>query len=164
MNSISDVTRRRLEIQGFVDIDEDLLAETAPWLRFPFVLCTILAATGTTLASPLFLWALMPLSAIAAFSSVHPFDLLYNYGLRYFTGTRPLPKRGAPNRFACGLGTVWLFSTGLAFYWGADLLGYVLGAMLTVVGILVSTIDFCIPSLIYRILFGFPPKSASETV
>jgi hypothetical protein len=36
--------------------------------------------------------------------------------------------------------------------------GYVLGGLLTLVGLLVSTTDICIPSLIYRSIFGFPPK------
>jgi len=38
--------------------------------------------------------------------------------------------------------------------------GYVLGGMLTLVGLLASTTDICIASLIYRSIFGFPPKSA----
>jgi len=33
MATISPITRRRLEIQGFVDAEERTLAETAPWLR-----------------------------------------------------------------------------------------------------------------------------------
>ena len=30
------------------------------------------------------------------------------------------------------------------------------------VAVLVSTIHFCIPSLIYRSIFGFPPKTGDE--
>lgn len=104
MAAIPPVTRRRLEIQGFVGIDDQTLAETGPWLRLAFGLCSVLAATGTILASPLFLWALVPVAALAAVFPVHPFDLLYNHGLRHLTGTGPLPQRGAPARFACGLG------------------------------------------------------------
>lgn len=36
MASISPTTRRRLEIQGFVDVDENTLVATAPWLRLAF--------------------------------------------------------------------------------------------------------------------------------
>jgi hypothetical protein len=36
------------------------------------------------------------------------------------------------------------------------LVGYALGGMLTVVVLLVSTTDICIPSLIYRAIFGWP--------
>jgi len=91
MAAISQITRRRLEIQGFVGVEERTLAETAPWLRLAFALCTVLAAAGTVLASPMLLWTLVPVAALAAAFPVHPFDLLYNYGLRYLTGTGPLP-------------------------------------------------------------------------
>ena len=164
MKPLADKTRRRLEIQGFENVEENLLRETAPRLRFSFALCTILAALGTILASPFFLWSLIPVSAIAAFPPVHPFDLIYNFGIRYFTGTSPLPPRGTPNRFACGVGTVWLLLTGLAFYAGYITTGYILGALLCVVGILVSTINFCIPSFIYRMIFGFSSKSALHKI
>ncbi len=36
--------------------------------------------------------------------------------------------------------------------------GYALGGLLTAVAVLVSTIDVCIPSLVYRSAFGFPPR------
>jgi len=161
MTTISSTRKRRLEIQGFVDLDDHFLSETAPWLRFAFSLCTILAATGTVLAAPVILWALAPLAALGAAFPVHPFDFIYNHTIRHLTKTRVLPKRGAPSRFACGLGAVWLLATGYAFYTGAQTLGYVLGGALTLVGLLVSSIDFCISSLIYRTIFGFPPKSGS---
>jgi hypothetical protein len=163
MASISPATRRRLEIQGFVDIDEQTLAATAPWLRLAFGLCTVLGAVGTILASPVFLYVLVPIAVLAAIFPVHPFDLIYNYGLRHFTRTPPLPKRGAPSRFACGLGAVWLVATAIAFQSGALIAGYALGGMLSFVGLLVSTTDICIPSLIFRTIFGFPPESRKHT-
>jgi len=163
MATISPTTQRRLEIQGFVGIDEQTLAATAPWLRLAFGLCTVFAAAGTILASPVFLYALAPIALLGAIFPVHPFDLIYNYGLRHFTRTPPLPKRGLPGRFACGLGAVWLVATAVAFQYGALITGYALGGMLSVVGLLVSTIDICIPSLIFRTIFGFPPDSRKHT-
>ena len=163
MATISPATRRRLEIQGFVGVDEPTLAATAPWLRLAFALCTVLAAGGTLLASPGFLYALVPIAALAAVFPVHPFDLIYNHGLRRLTGTPPLPKRGAPSRFACGLGAVWLVATAIAFQAGAPITGYVLGGMLSLIGLLVSTTDICIPSLIFRTIFGCPPESRNDT-
>jgi len=158
MNNISPITLRRLDIQGFTDVDEDLLDQTVSWLRFAFALCSILAALGTLFASPIFLYVLAPIAALAAISPVHPFDLIYNYGIRYLTKTPQLPKRGAPSRFACGLGSVWLIVTALMFQSGNLTIGYILGGSLTFVALLVSTTDFCIPSIIYRSIFGFPPK------
>jgi hypothetical protein len=58
--------------------------------------------------------------------------------------------------FACGLGAMWIATTALAFHSGAPIVGYILGGALTLVMVLVSTIDFCIPSHIYWVIFGFP--------
>ncbi len=158
MAEISAVTLRRLDIQGFEGIDDERLAETGRWLRLAFGLCSLMALTGTLLASPIGLWMLVPIAALGAAFPVHPFDYIYNYGLRHLTGTGPLPHRGAPSRINCGIATVWLIATASAFQSEAIFAGYVLGGLLVVVGGLVSTIDFCIPSLIYRSIFGFPQR------
>jgi Domain of unknown function (DUF4395) len=158
MKTISQQTRRKLDIQGFDKVEEHLLCQTASWLRFAFALCTIFAGLGTILASYTILFILVPIAALGAVFTTHPFDLIYNYGIRHIMGTPALPKRGAPNRFACGLGSVWLIVTALMFQTNNNTIGYILGASLTIVGLLVSTIDFCIPSIIYRSVFGFPSK------
>ncbi|MEO6068400.1 MAG: DUF4395 domain-containing protein [Gemmatimonadota bacterium] len=157
-NTISATTRRRLDIQGFECVEDVALAPVAPWLRMAFGLCTALAGIGTLLASPTILWMLVAIATLGALFPVHPFDLLYNHGIRRLTGTPPLPHRGAPSRFACGLGAVWLMATIWAFHAGLASLGYVLGGLLTGVATLVSTTDICIPSLIYRLAFGFPDR------
>jgi hypothetical protein len=162
MTTISPTTQRRLEIQGFTGVGDAAFGETARWLRLAFALCTALAIFGAALASPLILWSLVPIAIWAAVFPVHPFDYIYNYGLRHLTGTGPLPKRGLPVRFACGVGAIWLIATGWAFHVGAMVTGYVLGGMLAIVGLLVSTTDICIPSIIFGAMFGFPPKSAKE--
>ena len=162
MTTITPTIKRRLEIQGFTDVDPAVLEETAPWLRFAYGLCAVLATVGVALASPVILLGLTFFSAWGAGSPIHPFDYIYNYGIRYATGTGPLPERGAPGRFACGLGTVWLVVTAWAFYTGMMLTGYILGGLLVLVAVLVSTIHFCIPSLIYRMIFGFPTKTGDD--
>jgi len=155
---LTTTTRRRLDIQGFECVDDAALAPVAPWLRLAFGLCAAMAGVGTAMASPLILLLLVPIAALAALFPVHPFDLIYDYGIRFLTGTSPLPRRGAPSRFACGLGALWLIVTAWVFQAGHPLLGYVLGGLLTAVAVLVGTIDVCIPSLVYRSLFGFPPR------
>ncbi|MGE5803879.1 MAG: DUF4395 family protein [Gemmatimonadota bacterium] len=154
-------TRRRLDIQGFESVADAALAPVARWLRLAFALCAVMGGVGTAMASPTILLLLAPIAGLAALSPVHPFDLIYNYGIRYVTKTGPLPRRGAPSRFACGLGAVWLVATAWAFQAGHPLLGYVLGGLLTTVAVLVSTIDFCIPSFVYRSILGFPPRRAA---
>jgi len=149
-------TRRLLEIQGFDAVDVRELAPVAPWLRLAFGLCGLLGGVGTLLASPTILLVLALIAALAAASPVHPFDLIYNYGIRYLTGTGPLPRRGAPTRFGCGMGAVLVLVTAWAFSAGHQVAGYALGGALTFVVLLVSTTDICIPSLIYRSIFGWP--------
>lgn len=154
--TLTSRTRRLLDIQGFDTVEEQRLAEVAPWLRLAFGLCAVLGGIGTAAASPVVLLALAPIAALAAARPVHPFDEIYNHGIRHLTGTGPLPKRGAPSRFACGLGAAWLLVTAWVFSAGHAALGYALGASLTAVALLVSTTDICIPSKIYRWVFGGP--------
>lgn len=149
-------TRRRLDIQGFEHVDDAALAPVAGWLRLAFALCALLAAVGTILASPALLLALAAIAVLAAAFPVHPFDLIYNHVIRRFTGTEPLPRRGAPSRFACGMGAVILVVAAWLFDAGHMMAGYALGGMLTAVATLVATTDICIPSLMYRALSGFP--------
>ena len=157
-------TLKRLDVQGFDSVEVRELAEVAPWLRLAFFLCSALAGIGTALASTPILLALVPIAALGALFPVHPFDLIYNLGIRHLTGTGPLPRRRAQNRFACGLATVWLIATILAFESGLTVLGYGLGFALTGVGLLVGTTDICIPSMIYRAMFGGPMPRESSSV
>lgn len=104
MTQLSPGTRRRLDIQGFERVPDAALIPVVPWLRLAFGLCAVLGAIGTALASRTVLLVLAGIAALAAALPVHPFDLIYNLGIRHLRGTGPLPRRGAPSRFACGLG------------------------------------------------------------
>ena len=84
-------TLRRLDIQGFDGVSQQQLAEVAPWLRLAYVLCALLAGIATAAASPMFLVGLSPIALLGAVLPVHPFDLIYNLGIRRLTGTGPLP-------------------------------------------------------------------------
>jgi hypothetical protein len=158
--TVSPVTRRRLEAQGFVGLDDAALAEVGPWLRLAPALCSAWAAVGTALGSPGVIWALMPFAALGTVVRGHPFDVIYNHGIRHLLGTRRLPPYNAPRRFACAVATVWLGATGWAFYAGATLLGYVLGAALAVAALVPTLTNFCIPSFFYGLLFRKPAACA----
>jgi hypothetical protein len=54
-----------------------------------------------------------------------------------------------------------LAGTGYAFFTGATMLGYVLGGVMVAIATLVATTQLCIPSLVYKLLFG--PKQGTET-
>ena len=155
MRTLTAQPRRRLDIQGFDAVDDRDLAPVAQWLRLAFALCALLGAAGTALASPTMLLALAVVAAVAAASPVHPFDVIYNYGIRHFTGTGPLPRRGLPSRFGCGMGAVMLLPTAWAFSAGYAVVGYVLGGALTLVALLVATTYVCLPSIMYGSICGW---------
>lgn len=156
-DTLTSWTTRLLDIQGFDTVDAKELARAAPWLRLAFRLCTLLGGLGTALASPAILLALAAVATLAAASPTHPFDFIYNHGIRHLTGTGALPRRGLPSRVGCGMGAVFLLVTAWAFAAGHVVAGYLLGGLLTCVVLLVSTTDICLPSLLYRSIFGWPP-------
>ena len=160
----SSVVRSRLEAQGFCNLDDATLTELAPWMRWSPALCTVFMAIGTALNSPVILWSLAATAFLGVLLPFHPFDLLYNYGVRFLSGTRALPYHGAQRRFACGIATVWLIGTGWAFHAGSALVGYALGIPLVLVAGLVSVTHFCIPSLIYNTLFKATSGPENRTV
>ena len=154
--SLSQVTRKRLTIQGIEGVPDETLAPVAGWMRLAWLGCAAVAAVGTILASSVWLGALVVIAAWGAISPVHPIDLLYNHVVRHVRKTGPLPKRAAPTRFACALGAVWGIATIWAFQADLMTLGYVLGGALTATAGLVGTTDICIPSMIYRLIFRKP--------
>jgi hypothetical protein len=153
-----DFTRRMLDIQGFDGVGDELLAQTAGWLRLAPALCAAFAAVGTGFGWAWLLWALAVLALFGAVLPFHPFDLLYNAGIRRLTGTPALPSNGGPRRFACALGAVWLVVTGALFAAGADVAGYVLGAAFVAAATLVATTHVCIPSILFRTACGQMPS------
>ncbi len=115
---------------------------------------------GTVMASPLILWTLGVIALIGAILPFHPFDLFYNYGARFLTGTGNIPLSGPPRRFACGIAAVWVTAMGFLFQNGYMVTGYILGGLLIAVVTLVSITNICIPSMIYRALFGWKDKKS----
>jgi hypothetical protein len=156
--SISPIIQKRLENQGFMVCKENhTFVRVVPWLRFTPALGGMLIGLRTALASPGLLLTLVPITILGASLPVHPADLIYNYGLRYLTGTPPLPPNPTPRRFSFGVVAVWLIATAWAFLAGATTVGYVLGAALTVMpAINVTVSHFCLLSLIYHGFFDHP--------
>ena len=154
--ALTTTLRHRLDVQGYACVDDRTLAQTQLWLRLSPALCAIIAAAGTALASPPILWGLAVVAAVGAVLPFHPFDLIYNVGVRRLTGTPKLPANGAPRRFACAVGTLWSLGAGALFFAGADVGGYLLGAAFVATAALVASTHFCVPSTVYGVVFGTP--------
>jgi uncharacterized protein DUF4395 len=161
--ALTTARRRLLDIQGFDQVDGSTLAQTEPWLRMTPALCAMAAAVGTALASPWILWVLAATAVLGAVLPFHPFDLIYNLGIRRITGTPALPANRAPRRFACAMASVWLIATGALFASGINIAGYVLGFALVGVATLVATTHICIPSMIFRTACGQMPSLRTDS-
>ena len=152
--SLSPVLRSRLEIRGVTCSNDPEFITLVPWIRFTPAICASMMGIATALAFTPLLWVMVSIAAMGAIFPRHPFDFVYNHGVRYLTKTQPPPMNAAPTRFACGLASVWLVATAVAFTLGPAWLGYTLGGALTSVATLVSITHFCIPSNVYQFVFG----------
>lgn len=154
MSAATQTIRKRIEAQGFCDLDDQTYAQLNYPLRLSPAICMAWAAVGTALASPGVLWALVPFAALGAILPGHPFDVLYNHGLRHLFGMPRLPRYGARRRFACALATAMLVAAAWAFQAGTPTLGAIFGWSLVAAAFVNVSTGFCIPSFIVRLFFG----------
>jgi len=120
-------------------------------------------ATGLVLESAVLVLALVPIGAVAGWTARHPFDLLWNHGLRYLTGAPPLPLNPTPRRHAFKLATVWLLAVGLLFAFGQTTAALVLGIVLVAVCGLVTMTNFCVPSTLLGVWWRWRGTSTVTT-
>src|SRR5512134_1756651 len=119
---------RNLDVQGYCLTEEEIHA--LRWgLRFPTALCLALLVTGLALQAAVLILALVPIGAVAGWARRHPFNLIWNHGLRHLTGAPELPPNPRPRRHAFKLATVWLLAVSLLFAFGEATAALVLGAI-----------------------------------
>ncbi|MCJ7428836.1 MAG: DUF4395 domain-containing protein [Candidatus Nanohaloarchaeota archaeon QJJ-5] len=152
---VSDWTRCRLDEQGFMDVEDKTVAR---WLKFSPLMCAIGFGAGTYLQSPLVLY-LMGLMAVAGLTFHKTiFDWFYDAVIARVIDGPQLPDRPAPARFACFIAVIWSAFTASAFLVGYTTAGYVLGAGLTFAAGLLGTVNYCIASVLWRKLYGWPDR------
>jgi hypothetical protein len=156
---VSPSCRRRLHAQGYQNYSDQQLGDFKIGIRFAYGLCTILFATGLFLTSPKVLMVAATVAFLGAFPPYHPFDYLYNYVVRHFIRKPKLPSRSNQGRFACGIASVWLTTIIFLIMGGNLMVANILGGLLLVVALLVTTTDICIPSMVYNFLFGSKPTT-----
>jgi hypothetical protein len=153
--TMTDRQRANLDVQGFLDVDDK---QVARWLRFSPAMCTIGFAVGTALHSAVILY-IMGLMAVIGLSMHHtPFDWFYNVAISPVLGTPTLPKRPAPARFACFVAVVWSALTASAFLAKFTTAGVILGTALTIAAGLLAVRNYCIASVIWRKIYGWPDR------
>ena len=150
---ITPTRRKRLETQGYNGFTDSELNDFKFGIRFAYYLCGSLVVLGLLLTNSEILAAAMIIAFFGSLPPYHPFDYLYNYVIRHLINKPKMPARPNQGRFACGIATVWLGGVIYLFYVGLNVLGYIAGGILVSIATLVSTMDICIPSIIYNFLF-----------
>lgn len=148
--------RRRIEAQGFTCLTNDEVEALNPWFRFAPAICLVWVAAGVILASPVVLLALLPFAILGGILTGHPFDVVYNHGIRHLLRTPELPPYGKPRRFACLMASVMIATTAAAFYCGFPGIGYSVGGTMIVLASVQVATGICIPSYLHNLIFGTP--------
>ena len=138
-------THSNLSTQGY-SLSEDDARALRVGLRFPTALCLALVVIGLALESALMIALLVSIGAVAGWTRRHPFDLIWNHGLRHLARAPELPPNPTRRRHAFKLATFWLAGVAALFAVGAATAALVLGGVLVAVCALVTVTNFCIPS------------------
>ncbi|MDX1617728.1 MAG: DUF4395 domain-containing protein [Balneolaceae bacterium] len=165
IKQISDTRLKRLRQQGFTNYTDRQLEQMAFGIRFPYRLCVAVIVTAIVTGSiPLFA-IMLGIAVSGIFLPNHPFDYIYNGVLSKWMRRPKLPPRANQLKFACTIASVFLAATVYLMVTGATTAGLILAGILAGVAVLPSTIDLCVPSIIYNALFGRKAgRSSTETV
>ena len=145
---MNEKLRSHLTTQGFA-CESELVGQMAPWLRWTPALSAIWIAAGTSARASAILWT-FSLCAAAGAWGWHPFDALFNYGVRHLIGLPRLPPSPVPRRFAMASAAVWSAVTGLLFDWHLDTAGLALGTVMALAAITVATTQFCLGAWVWH--------------
>ena len=137
--------RSNLTTQGYCLSDAER-RELSLGLRFSTGLCLTLVVTALVLQSSALIFALAPIGAIAGFSARHPFDNLWNNGVRHIAGGPPLPPNPPRRRHAFKIATVWLLLVGVLLSVGATAIATAVGGLLVAACAVVTAANLCLPS------------------
>jgi hypothetical protein len=143
--STADWMRSNLATQGYCLSAAESRAH-AIGLRFSTGLCLTLVVVALATESAPLAFALSGIGLIAGFAARHPFDRLWNRGVRHVFGAPELPPNPARRRHAFRLATVWLLAVGTLLAAGATTAGLVLGGLLVAACGIVTATNLCLPS------------------
>ena len=154
MLHISPIARERMQTQGFCGLSDATYAQINYPLRLSPAIMMVWVAVGTVLGSAQILWAVVPFTALGAILTGHPFDVLYNHGLRYLMGRQELPRYGTRRRFAFAVATTMTALAAWGFQAGVPLLGDIVGGAIVASTCLHVITGICGPAVLAGRLFG----------
>jgi len=153
--SLSPQRLYRIREQGYSIQTDKELSELAFGNRFAYILCTTILLVGVTTANIPLLIIMNIIALLGVLLPNHPFDYIYNLLISKLLSKPTLPPRSAQLQFSCSVATIWITATILLFHVEMMVAGYVMGATLILIAALLSTLDLCIPSIMYNKIFGY---------
>jgi hypothetical protein len=139
---------RNLETQGY-DLERLRGSKRALGLRFSTGLCLALVVTALVLQSAPMLFVMCGVGAFAGFTSRHPFDYVWNHGVRHLIGGAAIPPNPTRRRHVFKIATFWLLGVATLFATGQNTLALVLGGTLVGVCGIVTVTNLCLVSLMF---------------
>ena len=163
MKKMTTKMRKLVEMQGFVGFDDYIVRHLDYALRISPIICLLLTAIATATESVTLLWLLLPFAIGGAVLNNHPFDVIYNHGIRHFTAGPVIPRYPMPRRFACMLASAWITAAAFSFPYGMPLVGHILGWSLVATAAIPVVTGFCVPSYLYGLMFGKPHNEPASS-
>jgi hypothetical protein len=137
--------RSNLTTQGYCPSDAER-RELWLGLRFSTGLCLTLVVLALALESPAMLFVLAGIGVIAGLTARHPFDHLWNHGVRHLVSGPRLPPNPTRRRHAFKVATAWLVVVGGLLAAGATIVALALGGLLVAACATVTATNLCLPS------------------
>ena len=152
--TLSKTRLKRLRAQGYNKQCDLKLSNMAFGIRFAYRLCTTIIIVAIIMQSLELFSAMLGIAFLGIILPNHPFDYVYNFTLSKWLNKPQLPARSKQLKFACTIATLWLVTVVYFMSIGNITIALVLAGALAMVASLPSTIDFCVPSVIYNAIFG----------
>lgn len=151
MRAMETWLKRNLETQGYCLSDAEHRSLRLG-LRFATALCFPVVAVGLALESLPVLLVTVVIAAVAGFTSRHPFDYLWNHGVRHAFGAAPVPPNPRRRRDAFKVGTGMLLVVVALFAAGADTAALIMGGFLLAACASVTVLNLCLPSETFALI------------
>ena len=164
MNSpILSATRlNRLRAQGYTSESAQQLSNMAFGIRFAYRTCVVIVVTAMVTQSIALFSAMLTIAFFGVILPKHPFDYVYNYTLSKMMNKPQLSTRANQLKFACTIATLWLVAVVYLMAIGLNKEATILAGLLAITASLPSTIDICVPSVIYNAVARIMPAKAKE--
>ena len=161
-NKLTQTRLNRLRAQGYTCESRRQLDRMAFGIRFPYRLCVAVLIAAIATKSVILFAVMLLIAFMGVVLPNHPFDYIYNYGISGLMNKPKVPPRANQLKFACSIATTWLAAVLYFMISGAVTTALIMAGILVAIASLPSTIDLCVPSLIYNILFKVRTKPSIQ--